>query len=196
MLKTLAIKGVKKLIERMIDDYEEELENADLLEDAEKIIENAVDEEINSKDIKVFVESLEEDVDCKKHMNKLIKKLKLVLNENENLNLGDIFLNNRFRYINAININLVALNLELSKINRLEFFITQAINARDFILIKPYNYSNIERLFFIGIDKFKENIYCPVCENKKSFSQYIDTNIKLVTVCNQCSHIIDLKEEF
>lgn len=194
--KILNSKEIKTLVKEMITDYEDDLDNADLLEDAEEILEKSKDDEFDFKEIKRFIESLEEDDDCKEYMNKLIKELKSVLDKNKNLNLADIFFNNRFRYINAININLLAINLELSKINSLGFFLPPAINERDFILIKPCSYSDIERLFFIGVDKLKENIYCPVCENKKIFSQYIETNTKLVTVCKECSHIINLEEEF
>lgn len=193
--KILKGKEIRTLFREMINDYEEDLENAHLLKTAEKILENAKDDEVDFKDIKDFIEYLEEE-DCEEYMNKLIKELKSVLDENDHLNLDDIFFNNRFKYINTMNRNLVAINLELSKINSLGFFLTLAIDERDFILIKPYSYSDIERLFFIGIDKFKENIFCPVCENKKKFSQYIDTNVKLVTVCNECSHTINSKEEF
>lgn len=135
-------------------------------------------------------------------MKKLIEKLKVVLDSDDdeeevkNFDLANILSNHRFRYINSIYINLVAINSELSKINDLGFCLTHTVNERDFILIKPSSYFKVEKLFFIELDKLTENICCPVCKNKTKFSQYININVKLITLCHKCLHTIYLKEEF
>lgn len=206
MLNKVSSKNINEkiasIVKKMVNNHEDVLEDADLLEDAEDIQDKAEDNDVDYEDVKDFIESLEDDKDCRKEMKRLIEKLKVILdsddNEEEvkNFDLADILSNHRFRYINSIYINLVAINSELSKINNLDFFLTHTVNERDFILIKPSSYSKVEKLFFIGLDKLTENICCPVCKNKTKFSQYIKTSAKLVTVCNECSHIINLEEEF
>lgn len=195
-------KKIASIIERMIKYYKDELEDADLLNDAENILEAAEDENVDFEDVKNFIEELEDDYDCKKNMDRLIHRLKNIMDskeedyENKKFDLSNILLNDQFRPFSKINLNLIAINLKISEINDLGFFLTKTIDERDFILIKPYNYLLIEELFFIGLDKLKENMFCPICENKESFSQYIDTSIKLITICKECSHIINSKEEF
>lgn len=195
-------KTIASIIEEMIKYYDDELEDADLLNDAENILEAAEDENVDFENIKNLIEELEDDRNCRKTMKELINRLKNIMDskeedyENKKLDLIDILLNNQFRPFSKINLNLIAINLKISEINDLGFFLTKTIDERDFILIKPYNYLLIEELFFIGLDKLKENMFCPVCENEESFNQYIDTNIKLITICKECSHIINSKEEF
>lgn len=193
---------IASIIKEMIKYYEDELENADLLNNVEKILKAAKDEKIDFEDFKNLTEELDDNRNCRKAMGKLINRLKNIMDsieedyENKKLDLINILLNDQFRPFSKINLNLIAINLKISEINDLGFFLTKTIDEKDFILIKPYNYLLIEELFFIGLDKLKENMFCPVCKNDESFSQYIDTNIKLITICKKCSHIINSKEEF
>lgn len=114
----------------------------------------------------------------------------------ENIDFNDVFLNDRFFPFYAINQNLILINDLLQKINSCNFYITGNLEEEDFLLIKPFSYLNDLILVLINFKKLIKLKSCPNCNQKYEVIQYFKVNKGLVTICKECSHIINLEEGF